>query len=273
MVPEASLFMSNSRADMDFGQFSRAVDGSSHEPRVPTSRPQGNQSPTMFASNSSSGAMPPMDPPSPHKNLLQGILRPTPDFSRMFDSHIAAPTENGAPNQEDNPRRIMFSDYVEPLKSRSTTTHGNIEEKRTKQNAESHATPKHSTEFQLIGVENSPVHPEILKVLNWQNEQLKLLQEQVQVLLQSSPQTVQTVKDGCNAESQTPGSAQPMQENPKPNVRTVSSVSTNTSNLWPEIQKGLNKLHEAVQKEQEDLDEGLTLGDMRNSEIKVNSSD
>jgi len=263
--------MSDSRADMDFGRFSRD-DGSIHEPGVPSNR-QRNQSPTMFASNSSSGAMRPMDPPSPHKNLLQGILRPTPDFSRMFDSYIAPPTEREATDEADNPQRIVFSDYVEPLQSRSTVPQEYIEDKRHKQNAENHARPQYSTDFKLIGVESSPVHPEILKVLNWQNEQLKLLQEQVQVLLQSSPQTKHVDKDGCNAEALTPTTTQPIQENPLPNVRSVSSVSTNTSSLWPEIQEGLNKLHDAVQKEQEDLDDGVTLADMRNSEIKVNSSD
>ena len=36
--------------------------------------------------------------------------------------------------------------------------------------------------------DSSPVPPDILKMLSWQNDQLKLLQEQVQALLQASPQ-------------------------------------------------------------------------------------
>ena len=51
-------------------------------------------------------------------------------------------------------------------------------------------------------------------------------------------------------------------------------MSTNTSSLWPEIQRGMDQLHNAVLEQA--LEEGeeeaaITLTDMRDSNIKVTS--
>ena len=119
---------------------------------------------------------------------------------------------------------------------------------------------------------SSPVHPDILKLLNWQNEQLKLLQEQVQVLLQSSPQWKPPGASQVEIQTQTAALTDRAEERSPRATRSCSSVSTNTSTLWPEIQEGLERLEKAAklrEMEEDSNSSRVTLSEMTRSNIKV----
>ena len=279
MVPEVSLFFSNSWINSRSGL---EMDRYPGEYRA-TIEPRGSSQPVRFQSNNSSGVNAPLDPPSPHKPVLNGLVRPTPDFSRMFDNS-GNMSGYGAGYQDTNnyyERRVGFPDYVEPVNSGSNPYNYSSFESRTPEpdqrklnrtNSEDLVKSLSLPEFNS-NAPSSPLHPEILKVLSWQNEQLKLLQDQVQMLLQSSPQLNLGADEVVDIEPQTTRRNEQLKEPYR--SKTMSSVSTNTSTLWPEIQRGLERLHHVIQEENEEEEEnscGITLTEMRNSNIKVNSN-
>lgn len=128
-------------------------------------------------------------------------------------------------------------------------------------------------------VEGSPsIPPELMNLLSWQNEQLRRLQDQVQQLLAASPQSQegQQTPPAVSVDSSSTSSSPPLRRgrgdqgsqlassNSMPNVLpSTTSVATNTSSLWPDIQKGLARLREVGEEEEE--------GDlvMRKSEVMV----
>jgi hypothetical protein len=131
-------------------------------------------------------------------------------------------------------------------------------------------------------LEESPgVPPEILRVLNWQNEQLKLLQEQVKLLLESSPRlnnrSESTLRQESPQQQHQPQQQQqqlPQYQQMVPEVgnsgRMSSTVATNTSTLWPEIQQGLARLQLIVEQEEEG-DESSNYGEINKENIPVSS--
>lgn len=281
MVPEVSLFFGNSWINSRSGL---ELDRYPGEPRTQTESYAVRQpTPSQFHSNNSSGVNAPLAPPSPHKPVLHGLVRPTPDFSRMFDNSGNLSGYGGHSQTQYKPsrRQVGFPDYVEPENSGPNFfNYGSFEsrtpepENRKLERTDSKDLRKSASlpEFDF-NTTNSPVHPEILKVLSWQNEQLKLLQDQVQLLLQSSPQMNRASDEVASSVSENISSPEPVGE-PLRN-RSVSSVSTNTSTLWPEIQRGLERLHNVIHEENEKEEEeeenscGITLTEMRNSNIKV----
>ena len=84
--------------------------------------------------------------------------------------------------------------------------------------------PRYETPPASRGLEadwRSPVHPDILAVLNWQNEQLARLQDQVSRLLTASPGQAQ-----ANTTTRDVAVGSPV-------LRRAATVSTNTSSSWP----------------------------------------
>ena len=319
MVPEASLFMSASHADHEFGGH---FDGGGSDEAALRSHGQFAAAAQSFKPSLGAATLDrPIEPPAPQRPSHQALIQPTTDFSRLFDSSgqhslvdmataaavttgTAAASGGGYGRAPPQPQRITFQDAVEPF---HTSHPSNIQSlgKPAKGQALAAATPPRvnhdeaQADFKLVGAQDSPVHPEILAVLNWQNEQLRLLQQQVQVLLQASPQT-KPAEYGTSAASSSlpanscssaPGCVDNSSSPPSSSHAFVaaaapadsdsgtaaagkkrpsySSVSTNTSNLWPEIQRGLHKLNDAVQKDLTEKDDGPNLADMRKSEIKV----
>lgn len=304
MVPEVSLFMSNGLyRSMHEGQLTGppqlATDGMMSNVQAPSNfgkefRPVAHQH-FATANISSETAMRPADPPSPQENLLlQGINKPTPDFSRIFDDNSNVSQDlvhTSAPSAVDT---ISFPDYVEPFSSHSTQrvsaspveTTDNVTALPFATNLSQPGEPPRATCGELAATAtDSTIQPEILKVLTWQNEQLKLLQEQVKVLLDSSPHLksstwtnagghnlVETPTQ-CNREAEERGLQGPLSS------PVLTSASTNTSLLWPEIQTGLRRLQNVAEENEVDVVNrrndscSLTLTEMRKSNIKVNTSD
>jgi hypothetical protein len=121
----------------------------------------------------------------------------------------------------------------------------------------------------------SVVPPEILRVLNWQNEQLRLLQEQVRLLLDSSSPHLN------RSETRQQPSARASNNNTQPAEdgvrvseasRMVSTVGTNTSSLWPEIQQGLARLQQIVEQEEEEEEDSISYGEINKENIPVSKT-
>ena len=53
------------------------------------------------------------------------------------------------------------------------------------------------------------------------------------------------------------------------NSRRVSTVATNTSSLWPEIQQGLARLHQIVEQEEEEGENSSNYGEINKENIPV----
>ena len=145
-------------------------------------------------------------PPQPSNRQPQSALRRSSEFSRNFDSlslsgsfHSSngnSQSENrfGNYNESNNNRgKVQFVDYVQPISSTSPFAYRNSEisyidsSSRQVENKSDYDYDRGARESQ-VKTNESTVPPEILKVLNWQNDQLKMLQEQVTSLLQASPQ-------------------------------------------------------------------------------------
>jgi hypothetical protein len=260
-------------------------------------------------------------PPSPHQPLLQGILKPMQDFSRLFDSSLSLCTEGGnswpppPATKESAPAvtrggissetGVRFSDRVEgiatqvPLErpsayAQSSPSHaygspsykagpgtGVPYESAFPGLGEAVSPPPARLRSNEARLEESPaVPPEILRVLNWQNEQLKLLQEQVKLLLESSPRLNRSESPQQQQQHQLPQHQQQHQlslhQQMVPEVansgRMSSTVATNTSTLWPEIQQGLARLQLIVEQEEEgEGDESSNYGEINKENIPVSS--
>ena len=350
LVPEVSLFLSGSSGGGGGGP--RYGGWNNHYERVtsskgPTAAPQANyafqQQPAPSALNISNDLRARSQPPSPHQPLLQGILKPIPDFSRMFDNSLSLydsgdNTSGPRPQLEPMPTgravathtQICFTDRVEGL----LTTHIPLDNSHpmllsTLESRDIHwpvascssevpvryqkpviptrdvwlsspttgtkvwdaatdATPPRHPAGGTVPEDSSPsLPPEILRVLNWQNEQLKLLQEQVRLLLDSSPhlnrsetqqqqqqqqqhhqlkQLQKNVAVVAN-ETQTAGNVDGVRN--EDNSRRVSTVATNTSSLWPEIQQGLARLHQIVEQEEEEGENSSNYGEINKENIPV----
>ncbi len=274
-------------------------------------------------------------PPSPHQPLLQGILKPMQDFSRLFDSSLSLCTEGGnswpppvtkesAPvvtrgGISSNPA-VRFSDRVEgiatqvpverpaayaqsnPSHAYGSTSYKVGPDRETTVPYESAfpgvreavSPPASRVRSDEARLEESPaVPPEILRVLNWQNEQLKLLQEQVKLLLEASPRlnrSESTLRQESpqqhqqQHQQQQQQHQQQLQQQQLPqhqqmfpevgnSVRMSSTVATNTSTLWPEIQQGLARLQLIVEQEEgeEEGDESSNYGEINKENIPVSS--
>jgi len=115
-------------------------------------------------------------------------------------------------------------------------------------------------------IEGSPsIPPELMNLLSWQNEQLRRLQDQVQQLLAASPQGQEGQQTPPAVDSKSTSCSPPLRRgtrgsqlvssNSTPSVLpSTASVATNTSSLWPDIQKGLARLREVEEEEQEEDD-------------------
>jgi hypothetical protein len=266
-------------------------------------------------------------PPSPHQPLLQGILKPMQDFSRLFDSSLSLCTVEGGNSWPPPPATkesapvatrggissepaVRFSDRVEgiatqvplerPALSSPSHAYGSTSYKAGPDRGtavpyesafpgirEAVSPPAARVRSDEARLEESPaVPPEILRVLNWQNEQLKLLQEQVKLLLESSPRLNNRSESTLRQESpqqyhqqqqqqhQLPQYQLPQHQQMYPEVgnsgRASSTVATNTSTLWPEIQQGLARLQLIVEQEEE-ADESSNYGEINKENIPVSS--
>jgi len=260
-----------------------------------------------FRSTNSSGAMGPLPPPSPQKlngSATSALHRPTPDFSAMFDNsgggrnpfpHYTEPAVSSPAPQQLGVTRpaaavpLTYPNYnpVGYTGNASGYASGEPLQHEQQQQSVNHTSASYpsqgdiaasSSGQQETSADHSPIHPDVIKLLNWQNEQLKLLQEQVQTLLNCSPGA--GMKTSCSAvQTEFLDAAavrnQSTNQTTTSTGRSMSTTSTNTSSVWPEIQRGMDRLHLAIQEEEEEEDHsaGLTLTEMRNSNIKVNSSD
>jgi hypothetical protein len=290
--------------------------------------PAADKPPSLL--NQSSGLMSARArPPSPHQPLLQGILKPMQDFSRLFDSSSSLCTEGGNSwppppvTKESAPPvvtrggissdpAVRFSDRVEGIATqvpverpdaRSNLAHayGSTSYKAGPDRGtatpyesafpgvrEAVSPPAARVRSDEARLEESPaVPPEILRVLNWQNEQLKLLQEQVKLLLESSPRLNNRSESTFRQESPQQQQQQhqlPQQQHQLPqhqqmvpevanSGRMSSTVATNTSTLWPEIQQGLARLQLIVEQEEEgeEGDESSNYGEINKENIPVSS--
>jgi len=261
-----------------------------------------------FRSTNSSGAMGPLPPPSPHKlngSATSALHRPTPDFSAMFDNsggggrnpfpHYTEPAVSSPAPQQTGVTRpaavpLAYPSYNPVGFTGNVSGYASGEPLRYEQQQQpvNHTSAPYPSQGDNIAsasgqpeTGHSPIHPDVIKLLNWQNEQLKLLQEQVQTLLNCSPGA--GMKTSCSAvQTECPDAAAARNQSTNQTTtctgfggRSMSTASTNTSSVWPEIQRGMDRLHQAIQEEEEEEDHsaGLTLTEMRNSNIKVNSSD
>jgi hypothetical protein len=205
MVPEVSLFFGgrdirqeqvqrsqfNVRQKNVFGQQQRM----NYSPAEDYNRFY--SSPVHPAYNNSIGS--PLPPPMPTNRLLQNTTRPS-EFSRNFENLSLSESLHSNGNQahnylattttesNNNREKVNFVDYVQPLAS-----HSPLCQLSRRKDGESKAHYSYDSDFrqgprESKSADDSPLPPDILKVLNWQNDQLKLLQEQVSALLQASPQ-------------------------------------------------------------------------------------
>jgi hypothetical protein len=337
LVPEVSLFLHSGSGGGGgpmprYGGWNNNYDNKGQAAMGPPLRqqppPAADKPPSLL--NQSSGLMSARArPPSPHQPLLQGILKPMQDFSRLFDSSLSVSTEGGnswlPPSVTKESASVVtrggiisdpavrFSDRVEgiatqvpverPARSSPSHAYGSTSyragpDRGTAVPYESAfpglreavspqaAARVRSDEARL---EESPaVPPEILRVLNWQNEQLKLLQEQVKLLLESSPRLNNRSESTLRQESpqqqhqpqhqqQLPQHQLPQHQQMVPEVgnsgRMSSTVATNTSTLWPEIQQGLARLQLIVEQEEEgeEGDESSNYGEINKENIPVSS--
>eukprot|EP00088_Acartia_fossae_P070557 TRINITY_DN9486_c0_g1_i2.p1 TRINITY_DN9486_c0_g1~~TRINITY_DN9486_c0_g1_i2.p1 ORF type:complete len:776 (+),score=194.62 TRINITY_DN9486_c0_g1_i2:318-2645(+) len=296
MVPEVSLFVGPNRqreVGMNFNNSFLPQHTSANHQAMPQNFPQ---PPLHGFNNYSAGPLP--QPPQPSSNqILDGLRKPT-EFSRNFenlslsDDSLVRPSSSGQQNQPppglptstSRNNQVKFVDYVQPLASFSPLGQNSC---RHRADPVSPEVNKETVPFSMNS-DSSPVPPDILKMLSWQNDQLKLLQEQVQALLQASPQQSPQMtskapegeiqfglkESKIRQESSTqmdspvlsygnnnrPQQQQQQQAEVLPptagrSVNEVSdlrrSVATNTSMLWPQIQNDLRKLT-AMHKEEEE---------------------
>ena len=100
--------------------------------------------------------------------------------------------------------------------------------------------------------QTTPIHPDIMTVLNWQNSQLARLQDQVARLLAASPQSADSSPVAAPG---TPASAPPSTTQAgtdrSPLLKKITSppshkasVSTSTSTLWPDMQIAMARLRD-----------------------------
>jgi len=309
MVPEVSLFF-----------------GGGHHPSAPrsnfnpnnqqqmTNRYYGSYSHERNSYNHSIGS--PLPPPQPANRLLQDTARHSSEFSRNFDnlsisesfhSNGNIKTNNYESSNESNNNRekVKFVDFVEPFTSTSPFS----QQRSTKLDENVYdGNFRRGRLRESQNNDDSPVPPDILKVLNWQNDQLKLLQEQVSALLQASPQQQQQsnrstqeyplIQDGgaisnYEGHSLSEDNRRRISSEKALNSKIVEStasntdqlfssvsassnqrtVATNTSTLWPQIQSGLQKLTEAMNEVEGEEDSYSNVGEIRKSAIGVNNSD
>jgi hypothetical protein len=336
LVPEVSLFLhSGGGGPMPrYGGWNNKYDNKGPAAMSPPLRqqpPPAADKPPSFLNQSSGLMSARARPPSPHQPLLQGILKPMQDFSRLFDSSLSVCTEGGNSwppppvTKESAPAvtrggissdpAVLFSERVEGIATqvpverpaayaRSSPSHayGSTSYKAGPDRGmatpyesaftglqEAVSPPEGRVRSDETRLEESPaVPPEILRVLNWQNEQLKLLQEQVKLLLESSPRLNRS-ESTLRQESPQQQHQQQHQQLPQhqllqhqlpqhqqmvPEVansgRMSSTVATNTSTLWPEIQQGLARLQLIVEQEEEG-DESSNYGEINKENIPVSS--
>ncbi len=327
LVPEVSLFLHSGGGGGPIPRYG-GWNNNNDKGQGAMSPPLRQQLPAAAADkppsflNQSSGLMSARArPPSPHQPLLQGILKPMQDFSRLFDSSLSLCTEGGnswpPATKESAPvvtrggisseTGVRFSDRVEgiatqvpverpasyarssPALACGSTSYKAGPDRETARPYESAfpglreavSPPAARVRSKEARLEESPaVPPEILRVLNWQNEQLKLLQEQVKLLLESSPllnRSESTLrKESPQQQHQQQHQQLPQHQQTYPEAansgRASSTVATNTSTLWPEIQQGLARLQLIVEQEEEgEGDESSNYGEINKENIPVSS--
>ncbi len=338
LVPEVSLFLHSGGGGGPMPRYGGWNNNYDNKGQAAMSPPLRQQLPAAAADkppsflNQSSGLMSARArPPSPHQPLLQGILKPMQDFSRLFDSSLSVCTEGGNSwppppvTKESAPvvtrggissdPAVRFSDRVEgiatqvplerPALSSPSHAYGSTSYKAGSDRGtavpyesafpslrEAESPPPARVRSDEARLEESPaVPPEILRVLNWQNEQLKLLQEQVKLLLESSPRLNRSESTHRQEspqqqhqqqhqqlpQHQLPQHQLPQHQQMVPEVansgRMSSTVATNTSTLWPEIQQGLARLQLIVEQEEEEGegDESSNYGEINKENIPVSS--
>lgn len=244
-----------------------------------TTNPQQN---TSFPSSLPPAPLPSQPPP-------EHLLRPQSDFSRVFyhtEATLFLQGSDTTPQFEMLERHIQFNstDITTPKK-------GSYLEQQTRMVFPHPTQPFDSPRGPvrvpngLVGSSSSPslpvspdqqhiaspnLHPDLVQVLTWQNDQLKKLQDQVAALLAASPnsqsETPPASGPSSNSNTASPNLRRTKSSNNMVNNITTNTVSTNTSTLWPDIQRGLERL----QLENEDNErETVNLEDLRKSQVQV----
>jgi len=230
-----------------------------------------------------------------HGRDWRGGSRGTRGFPQNTDNQLeAAPVQPVAQKNTDfpAPHHDMATPRLRPLPqySSSSVTVTTAGADSARAFAELPSVPQENVKgqnqflCQMAGapeVEGSPsIPPELMSLLSWQNEQLRRLQDQVQQLLAASPQSQEDqnkqTPPAVSTDSPFTSSSPPLRRcqgdrgsqlassNSMPNMMpSTASVATNTSSLWPDIQKGLARLREVEEEE----DEGDLV--IRKSEVMV----
>ena len=200
------------------------------------------------------GAPPP--PPQPHLPPTHHLL-PQSDLSRQFHRSEATLFLSGS-NSDILPRKVQWSDQQSETQNVATQYPASVSRPSSASQSpvtfsqppssvsQSPATvlpPSASFVQQTPPAGNrggsqqpewsSPVHPDILAVLNWQNDQLARLQDQVSRLLAASPAEVRA-SPTTNTRDVAVGS---------PILRRAATVSTNTSTAWPQVSDSQGVIH------------------------------
>ena len=168
----------------------------------------------------------PPAPPQPHLPPAHHLL-PQSDLSRQFHRTEATLFLNGS-NSDLLPRKVQWSDQqaetdTESLTLRQPPASPDSVSQQPQYAPQYQTPPAASSGAARTGeVLQSPVHPDILAVLNWQNEQLARLQDQVSRLLAASPS--QSTSAAATTRDVAVGS---------PVLKRAATVSTNTSTCWP----------------------------------------
>jgi len=222
----------------------------------------------------------PLPAPQRSQTILKGIARPATEFSTIFD-HPAVIEKKNSPKYNDiencKKEKVRFVDYVEPVTSISPISQNSKTDLHKRMSYKILPKELDGDGFDQKRNEESPVPPEILKVLDWQNSQLKLLQQQVKALLQASPQNhavAQSLQLPSENQLEKDIMLRQKTDEVKSHTPTQCSVSTNTSMLWPDIQQGLEKLKKTFNEDAEQESEiEPSATDIQESAIQVDISE